>query len=49
MRGVLDAHPRFMDNDENSTQRLRAANRRVLLIVGVIALLLYLSQYFIRG
>ncbi len=38
-----------MDNDENSTQRLRAANRRVLLIVGLIALLLYLSQYFVRG
>ncbi len=38
-----------MNNEENSTDRLRAANRRVILIVGLIALLLYLSQYFLRG
>ncbi len=36
-----------MDNDDVKTDRLRAANRRVLIIVGAIALLLYLSQYFI--
>ncbi len=35
-----------MDNEDDSTDRLRAANRRVLIIVGLIALLLYLSQYF---
>ncbi len=35
-----------MDNDDARTDRLRAANRRVLIIVGLIALLLYLSQYF---
>ena len=31
------------------TREGRAANRRVLIIVGLIALLLYLSQYFLKG
>ena len=38
-----------MDNDDARTDRVRAANRRVLIIVGLIALLLYLSQYFLKG
>ena len=38
-----------MENDDAKTDRVRAANRRVLIIVGLIALLLYLSQYFLKG
>ncbi len=36
-----------MSNQDARTDRVRAANRRVLIIVGLIALLLYLSQYFL--